>query len=209
MSSENGTLCSRYSVHLCSWHAPYKPSISSAEQGLQKAVEHKGGEEQWTGLFPTQESVARIVQIMQSNKTVKGHGNQALTECNSARKSRARPKRFQYFGYDCLLSCHRSNSEKFVSRKAEQIDEAKERCLRRDERIGLIRFGWWREFEEMSYTSQKENAINLSETRATATKNKSAEVSEELLKLFGDDAALDVSYTLLGYAPCRDRSNRV
>lgn len=34
-------------------------------------------------------------------------------------------------------------------KKVEQIDEAKERFLRRGERTGVIRFGWWRDYKKL------------------------------------------------------------
>lgn len=53
------------------------------------------------------------------------------------------------------------------------------------------------------------NAIAFSETRAEATVNASAELSEEHMRLSGHDAALEVYETCLYYAPCSDEDNKV
>lgn len=61
--------------------------------------------------FSTYRSVAHIMRALQSNNTLKGRTNQALVDCNSARKRRGLYKLLQDLGYDCLLSSHRSNLE--------------------------------------------------------------------------------------------------
>lgn len=55
--------------------------------------------------------------------------------------------------------------------------------------------------------SFKENSISLCETRAKATENVSAKLSEECLQLFGQDISLDVSYTFLDYTLISDECN--
>lgn len=59
-------------------HIRCTPFISCAEWGLQKIVEHEANEKQWTWLFLTQELAAHVVQVLQSNKTLKGRVNLAL-----------------------------------------------------------------------------------------------------------------------------------
>lgn len=61
----------------------------------------------------------------------------------------------------------------------------------------------------MSCITLKKNAINLSETGAEATKEKSVVLSDERLRLFGHDGALDAFYTFLDYCPCSDESDGV
>lgn len=66
------------------------------------------------------------VQFMHSNKTQKGRIDQAPANCDSAKERQARGKLFQYFEYDCFLSCNSSNLEESVRRKKKQINEAKD-----------------------------------------------------------------------------------
>lgn len=86
-----------------------------------------------------------------------------------------------------------------MRRKAEDINEAKERLLREDERKDMIRIEWWRERRDVWFFLYTRNAINLSEARAEATRKDSVKLWEERLQLFGHDAALNVYYTLSGY----------
>lgn len=137
-------------------------------------MKREAGEGNCTRLFPTQESVARIVRILQSNKTLNGGVNQVLADCSIKRKRRAPDKIFRYLGYDYLLSHHSSQSEESVRRKAEQVEEAKERLLRRSERNSVLKFGWWRECEDVLCLSLKGNVITSSVTRPEGTGNYSA-----------------------------------
>lgn len=86
---------------------------------MLEIVEHKAGKEQCARLFPSQELIAHIVQILQWNKTLKGRVNQALAECNSARNRRVWEGVFKYFSYGCLLSRHSSILEEPVALKAQ------------------------------------------------------------------------------------------
>lgn len=54
---------------------------------------------------------------------------------------------------------------------------------------GVIRFGWWREYNAVIAHLFRGDAIILSETPTEATDKVSAELSEEYLQLFGNDAA--------------------
>lgn len=94
-------------------------SISNIKQRMVEIVGHETGEEQWTRLFATQNSGARTVQVLKSNKTLKGCGNQALVNYNSERNRRSQNKLLNYPGYDCLLFHHNSNCEESVRQKAE------------------------------------------------------------------------------------------
>lgn len=142
--------------------------------------------------------------MLQSNNLQKRRVNQALADCDSYRKLWAWDKLFQYFEYDCLISRHRSSLEKSERRKADQIDEANERLLERGERNCVVKFGWWRECEDLSCHSCKKNKINWSEARAEARDNVSAEFPEEPLRLFGHDITLDLYNTFLDYSPYSD-----
>lgn len=90
--------------------------------------------------FPPQEFIAHIVLILQSYKTLKWCEIQALSDYNGTKKRRALDKHFQNLRYNFLSSCHSSKWEKSVRRKEEQVDEAREIFLRREERNSIIRF---------------------------------------------------------------------
>lgn len=92
---ENRTLfTSRNWFQMCSWNAHYTSFISSAEQRPQEVLEHEVGEGQKTRLFPTQESTAGTVGILQPKNILKENVNQALTDSSSARERRARDRFF-------------------------------------------------------------------------------------------------------------------
>lgn len=61
-----------YPSILCTLHTHNTLSISSTELGLQKIVKYEAQKEQWTNLCPMQKSIASIVWVLQSNKTVNG-----------------------------------------------------------------------------------------------------------------------------------------
>lgn len=185
------------------------PSILCAAQEPQKIVERGVGKEPWTRLFATQESVVHTVRILRSNKILKGCANQALAECNSVGKHRARYGFFPHLEYDCQFSAHCSNSEVSVRLKAERIDEAKKRLSKRDYRKGVIRFKWQSECEGVSSLSFKSNAVTLSRTCAKATCNVSAEHSEKRLRLFRHDIALDFYCMFSGYTPWSNECDSV
>lgn len=75
-------------------HIQYTPFFPCAEQGLQKILEHEARKRKWTTLFPTQELIAHIVRIMQSNETPKACLIHALADNNNAKKCHARNKLF-------------------------------------------------------------------------------------------------------------------
>lgn len=183
---------------MCSSLIQYTPSISGAAQGLQKPGKHEADEEPRISPFPTTKSVAIILRILQANKTMKRRVNQALASWNCARKHWGGHKLFQYLVHDCPSSRHSCSMKAFVSWIAEQIEKAKERLQRRGERNGVIRFGCWRKFEDVSHLPFDGNAINLFETLAKATKNVTAVLSEKLLRLFEQKVALDLYYTCFG-----------
>lgn len=60
----------------------------------------------------------------------------------------------------------------------------------------------------MSCLSFDGTAISLSEIRADATDNLSAEFFKEHLQLFGDNIALYVYYLLLHYNPCSTEGDK-
>lgn len=132
------------------------------------------------------------MRVIQSNDTLKRRVNQTLAECDKTRKHRAPNKLTEYLGNDCLLSRYSSNLEQSMRRKVEQINDARERLLRRDERSGVIKSGWYKECETVSCFSYTENSFNLSETCAEATENYLTKLSKGCLRLFGNDAALGV-----------------
>lgn len=102
---------------LYSPHTQWTSSMSSIEQCLQEILEHETGEKQWTSLFPTQESIVRISQILQSDKILKERVNQILANCISARKRLPLDKLLIYHVYNCLFSCHSSNSGESLCQK--------------------------------------------------------------------------------------------
>lgn len=110
-SGKRNSLCTKEKFQLCFPHSHYKPSISSTEQEQLKSVKQEAREEQRTRLFPKQESVANIMRVSQSNKSLKERVNQAQVDWNSARKHRARNELFKCLEYYCLLSRQRSDSE--------------------------------------------------------------------------------------------------
>lgn len=56
---------------------------------------------------------------------------QSLVDCNKSGKLPAHDKHFKYIGKDCLFSRYSSNLGQSVRLNAQQIDEGKERFLRR------------------------------------------------------------------------------
>lgn len=57
----------------------------------------------------------------------------------------------------------------------------------------------WGDFEGVSSVSYTGNETILSETRAEPPENDSSKLSNELLRLFGFNVALDAYYTFLEY----------
>lgn len=96
-----------------------------------------------------------------------------------------------------------------MRQKAEPINKAKKRFLRRDKREVEKRIRFWRACEEVSCPSFQKKATNLSTTHAEATELDSLELSEERLEQFGHDVALDVHYMFLVYTSSSGEGGRV
>lgn len=67
-----------------------------------------------------------------------------------------------------------------------------------------MRFGWWKECEEVSCLSYTGNAINLAETFEKATENYALRPLKERPQRFRNDFALDVYKTFLDHTPCSE-----
>lgn len=67
---------------LCLLHRQHTPSISDAVQRLPKIFEHEAYDEQWTRLLPMQKSIAHIVRMLWSNKSLKRRIDHALADFN-------------------------------------------------------------------------------------------------------------------------------
>lgn len=119
--------------HLSSSRIQFAPFTSSVEKGLQEIVKYGADAARWTRLFWVQESIARIVWILLSNKFLKMLENIALVDCYSVKNCQKRSKHFQYLRYGCLLSRHSFNLEKSKRREVQQIDELKESIRRKCE----------------------------------------------------------------------------
>lgn len=65
------------------------------------------------------------------------------------------------------------------------------------------------ECEDVSRLSFTKNGINLSEARAEATEKDSAKLSEERLRLFEHEDALNFDYIFSEHILCTDNGNRV
>lgn len=91
----------------------------------------------------------------------------------------------------------------------EQNHKARESLFSKDEKNGIVKFRWWREFEAMLCLSFKRNANNFSETRAEATVNVSAELSEERLRPFGRYFLLHVYFSFLDCTPYSEKGRNL
>lgn len=99
--------------------------------------------------------------------------------------------------------------EQSVRRKAQRIDEAKERFPRIGERRGFIDFICWREYEDTLRFSFQEQAINFSKRRAKVTYNVVVGLLEQCLQLFGHDYALNIYESFSEYTFCSNKGDRV
>ena len=171
----------------------YVKSFISEEHALRMLATVEMRNAAWQSQYNNEQDRTAIINEAAQNSALITTMKQKLSDTSSARKRFAKDGLYSFLGYS-LLPSRVTVSGEDISRKAEQIESARNRLVRTIGESSVLDYAWWRKasLQELRYSSS--NDVDSS----TAGTGADHATSSERLELFSYSRAVKIFRDFLG-----------